>query len=104
MSIDCARCGSQIIPRERFWCDRCNAYFCPNCVPATRKCPHCQKATVSLESELWRKMGKFMGGILVVIIVMVGGIGAAVYSSAGPGEVSSIADARPGQEVRLYGA
>jgi hypothetical protein len=90
-------------PRERFWCDRCKAYFCPNCIPATRKCPNCQKATVSLESELWRKMGKFVAAILVIIVVMVGGIGAAVYSSAGPGEVTDIADAQPGQEVRLYG-
>jgi len=103
MGPDCARCGSGMAPRERFWCDRCKAYFCPNCVPATRKCPHCRKETVALESELWRKLGKFMAAILVIVLVMVGGIGAAVYSSAGPGEVTDIADARPGQEVRLYG-
>lgn len=89
-------------PKDRFWCPKCRAFFCANCVRETGVCPNCGRRT-TLDSKMNRLVHVFM---VIMVVFWISGIVFIMYvasTDTTPSEFSSITNARPGKTVRLYG-
>jgi hypothetical protein len=70
MSLDCARCGTAMDDRrDRFWCDRCGAYFCGRCIGLSGRCPHCGNENLPDEHGRLIKYASMIVACTVAIVV-----------------------------------
>jgi len=101
--LECPACGSDMpSPKDRFWCPRCRAFFCTDCIRKPDICPNCGRRA-KLDAKLRRVIY-----LLTVVesAVAITGLLFMVYLAfidTTPTGFGSIADVRPGQVVRLYG-
>jgi hypothetical protein len=90
-------------PKDRFWCQKCKAYFCQNCVLPSSRCPNCDERLYEPESKTDSRLNKVLVIILGIVMIIPLAFILAIPADNTPHQVSPIPSASPGQTVRLYG-